>query len=72
MDSYVYAIMLLLPLSAAMVIVQQNPYQALIMRGILGAIAALVYAMLGGGDVALTEALVGTMLALTLKDFAVR
>jgi putative multicomponent Na+:H+ antiporter subunit B len=72
MDSYVYAIMLLLPLSAAMVIVQQNPYQALIMRGILGAIAALVYAMLGGGDVALTEALVGTMLAVTLNAVAVR
>ena len=66
MDSYIYAIMLLLPLSAAMVIVQGNPYQALIMRGILGAIAALVYAMLGGADVALTESLVGTMLAITL------
>lgn len=72
MDSYIYAIMLLLPLSAAMVIVQGNPYQALIMRGILGAIAALVYAMLGGADVALTEALVGTMLAITLYAVAVR
>jgi putative multicomponent Na+:H+ antiporter subunit B len=72
MDSYVYAIMLLLPLAAVMVIVQQNPYQALIMRGILGAIAALVYAMLGGADVALTEALVGTMLAITLYAVAVR
>lgn len=72
MDSYVYAIMLLLPLSAAMVIFQKNPYQALVMRGILGAIAALVYAMLGGADVALTEALVGTMLAITLYVVAVR
>ncbi|MBE9139822.1 DUF4040 domain-containing protein, partial [Nodosilinea sp. LEGE 07088] len=72
MDSYIYAIMLLLPLAAAMVIVQGNPYQALIMRGILGAIAALVYAMLGGADVALTEALVGTMLAITLYAVAVR
>jgi putative multicomponent Na+:H+ antiporter subunit B len=42
------------------------------MRGILGAIAALVYAMLGGADVALTEALVGTMLAITLYAVAVR
>ncbi|MGB3137698.1 MAG: DUF4040 domain-containing protein [Nodosilinea sp.] len=72
MNSYVYAIMLLLPLSAAMVIFQSNPYQALVMRGILGAIAALVYAMLGGADVALTEALVGTMLAITLYVVAVR
>lgn len=72
MDSYVYAIMLLLPLSAAMVVFQVNPYQALIMRGILGAIAALVYAMLGGADVALTEALVGAMLAVTLYAVAVR
>ncbi|WP_083887193.1 DUF4040 domain-containing protein [Nodosilinea nodulosa] len=72
MASYVYAIMLLLPLSAAMVVFQQNPYQALVLRGILGAIAALVYAMLGGADVALTEALVGTMLAITLYVVAVR
>ncbi|PSN14072.1 hypothetical protein C7293_13290 [filamentous cyanobacterium CCT1] len=72
MSSYAYAIMLLLPLSAAMVIFQSNPYQALVMRGILGAIAALIYAMMGGGDVALTEALVGTMLAITLYVVAVR
>lgn len=72
MSSYVYAIMLLLPLSAAMVVLQRNPYQALVMRGILGAIAALVYVMLGGADVALTEALVGTMLAITLYVVAVR
>ena len=71
-DSYIYAIMLLLPLAAAMVIFQVNPYQALIMRGILGAVAALTYAMLGGADVALTEALVGTMLAVTLYAVAVR
>lgn len=71
-NSYVYAIMLLLPLSAAMVVFQANPYQALIMRGILGSVAALIYAMLGGADVALTEALVGTMLAVTLYAVAVR
>ncbi|TVQ06266.1 MAG: DUF4040 domain-containing protein [Leptolyngbya sp. DLM2.Bin27] len=70
--SYVYAIMLLLPLAAVMVIVQRNPYQALVMRGILGAVAALIYAVLGGADVALTEALVGTMLAITLYAVAVR
>ncbi|WOD39591.1 DUF4040 domain-containing protein [Nodosilinea sp. E11] len=72
MANYVYAIVLLLPLAGTMVIVQQNPYQALVMRGILGAVAALVYATLGGADVALTEALVGTMLAITLYAVAVR
>ncbi len=41
-------------------------------RGILGAVAALVYAVLGAADVALTEALVGTMLAITLYTVAVR
>ncbi|MEM6614628.1 MAG: hydrogenase subunit MbhD domain-containing protein, partial [Cyanobacteria bacterium P01_C01_bin.72] len=41
-------------------------------RAILGAVAALVYATLGGADVALTEALVGTMLATTLYVVTVR
>lgn len=71
-DSYVYAIVALLPLAALMLMIQTNPYQALVIRGILGAVAALVYAVLGGADVALTEALVGTMLAITLYAVAVR
>lgn len=71
-DSYVYIITALLPLTAAMVVLQGNPYHALIIRGILGAVAALVYAVLGAADVALTEALVGTMLAITLYAVAVR
>ncbi|MGB3405496.1 MAG: DUF4040 domain-containing protein [Microcoleaceae cyanobacterium] len=71
-DSYVYVIIALLPLTAIMVVIQVNPYQAIVIRGILGAIAALVYAVLGGADVALTEALVGTMLAITLYIVAVR
>jgi putative multicomponent Na+:H+ antiporter subunit B len=72
MDSYVYVIMALLPLAAFMLVIQTSPYQALVIRGILGAIAALIYAVLGGADVALTEALVGTMLAITLYAVAVR
>jgi putative multicomponent Na+:H+ antiporter subunit B len=71
-DSYVYIIIALLPLSALMLMVQVNPYHALVIRGILGAVAALVYAVLGAADVALTEALVGTMLAITLNAVAVR
>ncbi len=72
MDSYLYIIIALLPLAAMMVVFQTNPYHALVIRGVLGAIAALVYSILGAPDVALTEALVGTLLAITLYAVAVR
>jgi putative multicomponent Na+:H+ antiporter subunit B len=71
-DSYIYLITALLPLAASMVVFQVNPYHALIIRGILGAVAALVYTVLGAADVALTEAMVGTLLAITLYAIAVR
>ena len=71
-DNYTYIIIALLPLSALMLVTQVNPYHALVIRAILGAVAALVYAVLGAADVALTEALVGTMLAVTLYVIAVR
>ena len=71
-DSYIYIIIALLPLSACKLLFQTNPYNALIIRGILGAVAALVYVVLGAADVALTEALVGTMLSITLFAVAVR
>jgi putative multicomponent Na+:H+ antiporter subunit B len=71
-DFYLYGIVALLPLSACLVVTQANPYHALIMRGILGAMAALVYAVLGAPDVALTEALMGTLLAITLYAITVR
>ncbi|MDJ0659745.1 MAG: DUF4040 domain-containing protein [Crocosphaera sp.] len=71
-DFYLYVITALLPLSAGLTVLQVNPYHALVIRGILGAVAALVYAMFGAADVALTEALVGTMLAITLYGVAVR
>ena len=71
-DNYVYIIIALLPLASLMLVFQVNPYQALVVRAILGAVAALVYAVLGAADVALTEALVGTMLAVTLYVIAVR
>jgi putative multicomponent Na+:H+ antiporter subunit B len=71
-DNYVYIITALLPLAASMLVFQTNPYHALVIRGILGAIAALVYTVLGAADVALTEALVGTLLAITLYAVAVR
>jgi putative multicomponent Na+:H+ antiporter subunit B len=70
--SYIYVLVALLPLAACMLVFQVNPYHALVLRGVLGAIAALVYAILGAGDVALTEALVGTLLAITLYAVTVR
>ena len=71
-DFYVLLITALLPVSACSLVLQVNPYHALVIRGILGAVAALVYALLGAADVALTEALVGTMLSITLYAVAVR
>jgi putative multicomponent Na+:H+ antiporter subunit B len=71
-DFYILAIVTLLPVTASLLVVQVNPYQALVIRGILGAIAALLYALFGAADVALTEALVGTMLSITLYAIAVR
>ncbi len=71
-DISIYVIIALLPLAALMLVFQVNPYQALVIRAILGAVAALVYVVLGAADVALTEALVGTMLAITLYVVAVR
>lgn len=71
-DFYMVAITALLPLMAALLVLQTNPYHALVIRGILGAIAALVYTLFGAADVALTEALVGTMLSITLYAVAVR
>lgn len=71
-ELYIVAIAALLPLTAIMLVTQVNPYHALVIRGILGAVAALVYALFGAADVALTEALVGTMLSITLYAIAVR
>lgn len=72
LDGYIYGITAFLPLAASMLVFQTNPYHALVIRGILGAITALVYAVLGAADVALTEALVGTLLAVMLYAVAVR
>ncbi|MGB7413208.1 MAG: DUF4040 domain-containing protein [Thermosynechococcaceae cyanobacterium] len=71
-EVYIIGITALLPLTAGMLVLQKNPYHALVIRGILGAIAALVYVLFGAADVALTEALVGTMLSITLYAVAVR
>ena len=62
----------LLPLTALLLVSQENPYQTLVLRGILGSVATLIYALLGAPDVALTEALVGTLLSTTLYAVALR
>lgn len=62
----------LLPLTALLLVSQGNPYQTLVLRGILGSVATLLYALLGAPDVALTEALVGTLLSTTLYAVALR
>ncbi len=56
-------VMALLPVTALLCVGQDRPATALVLRGMLGVVAALVYALLGAADVALTEALVGTLLA---------
>ncbi|MBW4610432.1 MAG: DUF4040 domain-containing protein [Hassallia sp. WJT32-NPBG1] len=71
-DSYIYVITALMPLSALMLVLQTNPYHALVIQGIQGAVATLVFAVLGAADVALTQALMGTLLAITLYAIAVR
>lgn len=62
----------LFPLTAILLVSQKNPYQTLVLRGILGSVATLLYALLGAPDVALTEALVGTLLSTTLYAVALR
>ncbi|HIK37511.1 MAG: DUF4040 domain-containing protein [Geminocystis sp.] len=71
-ELYVYLVVALLPIASLLQLLQENPYQALVVRGILGAIAVLSYIVLGAADVALTEALVGTLLGIILYIVAVR
>ncbi len=65
-------IVALLPTTALLTVIQTRPYFALVSRGIMGAVAVLLYATLGAPDVALTEALVGTLLTVVLYAVAVR
>jgi putative multicomponent Na+:H+ antiporter subunit B len=62
----------LLPLVAVLMVSQNNPYQTLPLRGVFGSVATLLYGLLGAPDVALTEALVGTLLSTTLYVIALR
>lgn len=66
------AVLALLPVTALLTVGAQHPGRALVLRGMLGAVASLAYALLGAADVALTEALVGTLLATVLYAVALR
>lgn len=71
-DYSILFVVALMPIVSLILVVQQNPYHALVIRAILGAVATLIYAVLGAADVALTEAMVGTLLAVALYIIAVR
>jgi putative multicomponent Na+:H+ antiporter subunit B len=62
----------LLAVSALITVWQRRPAYALLARGMMGGIAALLYAVLGAPDVALTEALMGTFLVVLLYAITVR
>lgn len=70
-DYSILFIVALMPVVSLILVLQKNPYHALVIRAILGAVATLAYAVLGAADVALTEAMVGTLLAVALYIIAV-
>ena len=63
---------LILPLLGVLLIRTQSPIRGLIYRSFLGSIAALIYAVVGAPDVALTEVLVGTLLSAILYIITIR
>ncbi|VGO23296.1 hydrogenase subunit MbhD domain-containing protein [Pontiella sulfatireligans] len=65
-------IVALLPLTALFAVLQTQAYSALVLRGMMGVVAVLLYTVLGAPDVALTEALVGTLLTVILYAVTVR
>lgn|GEM_PF-5867444 len=66
------ALAALLPATALATVIQKRPLHAILARGMLGVSAALLYGILGAPDVALTEALMGTLLTVLLYLVAVR
>ncbi|MCF7935094.1 MAG: DUF4040 domain-containing protein [Synergistales bacterium] len=65
-DLAVLGVALLLPLLAVLTLRQRHLLHAIIGRGMLGILAALVYALMGAPDVAVTEALMGVLLVTLL------
>ena len=63
---------LILPILGILLIRTQSPIRGLIYRSFLGSLAALIYAIFGAPDVALTEVLVGTLLSSILYIITIR
>tara|TARA_B100001057_G_scaffold297887_1_gene298132 strand:+ start:171 stop:716 length:546 start_codon:yes stop_codon:yes gene_type:complete len=63
---------LLLPVLGILLIRSSSPINSLIYRSFLGSIAALIFALVGAPDVALTEVMVGTLLSSLLYIVTIR
>ena len=63
---------LLLPILGILLIRSSSPINSLIYRSFLGSIAALIFALVGAPDVALTEVMVGTLLSSLLYIVTIR
>ena len=63
---------ILLPILGVLLIRSVSPINTLIYRSFLGSIAALLYALVGAPDVALTEVMVGTLLSSLLYIVTIR
>ena len=63
---------LLLPVLGLLLIQSESPINSLIYRSFLGSIAALIYALIGAPDVALTEVMVGTLLSSLIYIVTIR
>jgi len=63
---------IILPLLGILLIRSASPTNGLIYRSFLGSIAAVLYALVGAPDVALTEVLIGTLLSTLLYIVTIR
>lgn len=63
---------LLLPVLGVLLIRSESPINSLIYRSFLGSISALIYAIIGAPDVALTEVMVGTLLSSLIYIVTIR
>jgi putative multicomponent Na+:H+ antiporter subunit B len=70
--AFLFPFELLLPILGLLLIQSESPINSLIYRSFLGSIAALIYALVGAPDVALTEVMVGTLLSSLIYIVTIR
>ncbi|MAN19323.1 multiprotein Na+/H+ antiporter/ subunit A [Synechococcus sp. A18-25c] len=70
--TYVLPPLLGIPLIGLALVRCDDPWKALVLRSALGGFASLLFATYGAVDVALTEALVGTLLSTLLYSVAIK